>query len=214
MAGPLPLFLLRTVLFPHMPLSLHVFEERYKQMLEDCLQSGKTFGVVAIKQGEEVGGEATPCQVGTLARIVSVEKLDDGRINLIITGASRFRVLHQVPGKPYIQAEVDYLEEEDPPSDGDLSRRVKRAFESYIAGLRTLAPNLSTVPPIPTEDEVLGYLVAAMVETPLEARQRLLEAPTAADRMEMELGILRFEADLVRRQVLPTSVPEGSFSRN
>ncbi|HEV1997046.1 MAG TPA: LON peptidase substrate-binding domain-containing protein, partial [Candidatus Dormibacteraeota bacterium] len=75
MAGPLPLFLLRTVLFPHMPLSLHVFEERYKQMLEDCLQSGKTFGVVAIKQGEEVGGEATPCQVGTLARIVSVEKL-------------------------------------------------------------------------------------------------------------------------------------------
>ena len=214
MVGPLPLFLLRTVLFPHMPLSLHVFEERYKQMLEDCLESGRTFGVVAIKQGQEVGSEATPCQVGTLARIVSVEKLDDGRVNLIITGASRFRVLRQVPGKPYVQAEVDYLEEDDPPPNGDLSRRVKRAFESYIAGLRTLAPNLSTVPPIPSEDEVLGYLVAAMVETPLDARQRLLEAPTAAVRMEMELKILRFEADLVRRQVLPTPVPEGSFSRN
>ena len=214
MAGPLPLFLLRTVLFPHMPLSLHVFEERYKLMLQDCLDSGKTFGVVAIKQGEEVGGEATPCAVGTLARIVSVEKLDDGRMNLIITGASRFRVVRQVPGKPYLQAEVAYLEEEDPPPGGALSRRVKRAFESYIAGLRTLAPNLSTVPPIPTEDEVLGYLVAAMVETPLEARQQLLEAETASDRMEMELKILRFEADLVRRQVLPTSVPEGSFSRN
>ena len=214
MAGPLPLFLLRTVLFPHMPLSLHVFEDRYKQMLEDCLESGKTFGVVAIKQGEEVGGQATPCQVGTLARIVSVEKLDDGRMNLIITGASRFRVVRQVGGKPYHQAEVDYLEEEEPPADGDLSRRVKRAFESYIAGLRTLAPNLSTVPPIPTEDEVLGYLVAAMVETPLEARQRLLEAQTPAERMEMELKILRFEADLVSRRVLPTSVPEGSFSQN
>ena len=109
-------------------------------MLEDCLESGRTFGVVAIKQGREVGPDATPCQVGTLARIVSVEKLDDGRINLIITGASRFRVLRQVPGKPYVQAEVDYLEEEDPPPDGDLSRRVKRAFESYIAGLRTLPP--------------------------------------------------------------------------
>jgi Lon protease-like protein len=214
MAGPLPLFLLRTVLFPHMPLSLQVFEDRYKQMLEDCLQDGKTFGVVAIKRGDEVGGDATPCQVGTLARIVSVEKLDDGRMNLIITGASRFRVVRQVTGKPYAQAEVAYLEEEDPPADGGLSRRVKKAFESYLAGLRTLAPNLSTVPPIPTEDEVLGYLVAAMVETPLEARQLLLEAPTAAERMEMELKILRFEADLVRRRVLPTSVPEGSFSRN
>ena len=70
------------------------------------------------------------------------------------------------------------------------------------------------MPPIPSEDEVLGYLVAAMVETPLDARQRLLEAPTAAARMEMELKILRFEADLVRRQVLPTPVLEGSFSRN
>jgi len=214
MAGPLPLFLLRTVLFPHMPLSLQVFEERYKQLVEDCLSTGKTFGVVAIKQGEEVGGDATPCKVGTLARIQHVEKLDDGRINLIVTGASRFRVLRQVPGKPYLQADVDYLREEDPPLDGILSGRVKKAFESYIAGLRQIAPNLSAVPAIPSEDEVLGYLVAATVETPLEARQRLLEAQTPAERMEMELQILRFEADLVNRRVLPSVAPHGAFSRN
>jgi uncharacterized protein len=214
MAGPIPLFLLRTVLFPHMPLSLHVFEDRYKQMLEDCLDSGQSFGVVAIKEGEEVGGEARPCEVGTLARIVSVERLDDGRMNLIISGASRFRVLREIPGKPYVQADVDYLEEEEPPADGTLSRRVKRAFEGYLAGLRRMAPNLSSVPAIPAEDEVLGYLVAAMVETPLDARQRLLEAQTPAERMEMELKILRFEADLVNRRVLPTAVAEVSFSRN
>ena len=214
MTGPLPLFLLRTVLFPHMPLSLQVFEDRYKQMLEDCLASGKTFGVVAIKEGEEVGGDATPCEVGTLARIQHVEKLDDGRINLVITGASRFRVLRQVPGKPYLQADVDYLNEEDPPGDGVLSRRVKRAFETYLSGLRQVAPNLSAVPTIPTEDELLGYLVAATVETPLAARQRLLEARTPAERMEMELQILRFEADLVNRQVLPSVAPRGAFSRN
>ena len=214
MTGPLPLFLLRTVLFPHMPLSLHVFEDRYKQMLEDCLESGRTFGVVAIKEGQEVGGQAVPCQVGTLARIVQMEKLDDGRLNLVITGASRFRVVRQVPGKPYAQADVDYLEEEEPPPDGHLTRRVKRAFEAYLAGLRQLTPNLSLVPAIPSEDEVLGYLVAAMVETPLEARQRLLEASTPEERMEMELKILRFEADLVRRRVLPSPVPPGAFSQN
>lgn len=214
MAGPLPLFLLRTVLFPHMPLSLQVFEDRYKLMLQDCLSTGKTFGVVAIKHGVEVGGGATPCQVGTLARIVHVEKLDDGRINLVITGASRFRVVREVPGKPYLQADVDYLQEEDPPGDGVLSGRVKKAFESYISGLRQIAPNLSAVPAIPSEDEVLGYLVAATVETPLEARQRLLEAQTPAERMEMELKILRFEADLVNRRVLPSVAPAGAFSRN
>jgi Lon protease-like protein len=213
-AGPIPLFLLRTVLFPHMPLSLHVFEERYKQMLQDCLDTGQSFGVVAIKEGEEVGGGAVPCQVGTLARIVHVEKLDDGRMNLVITGATRFRVLRQVAGKPYLQADVDYLAEEDPPPDGKLSRRVKRAFEGYLAGLRQMAPNLTAVPAMPAEDEVLGYLVAAMVETPLAARQRLLEAQTPAERMEMELKILRFEADLVRRRVLPSAVPEASFSKN
>ena len=214
MAGPLPLFLLRTVLFPHMPMSLHVFEDRYKQMLEDCLASGKTFGVVAIKEGVEVDGEAIPCQVGTLARIVQLERLDDGRMNLVITGASRFRLVREVPGKPYRQADVDYLEEVEPPADDHLSRRVKRAFEAYIGGLRELAPNLSSVPAIPSEGEVLGYAVAAMVETPLESRQRLLEARTPGERMEMELKILRFEADLVRRQVLPSAPPPGAFSLN
>ena len=214
MAGPLPLFLLRTVLFPHMPLSLTVFEERYKQMLEDCLSTGKTFGVVAIKQGEEVGGDATPCRVGTLARIQHVEKMDDGRINLVVTGASRFRVLREVSGKPYLQADVDYLTEEEAPLDGVLSGRVKKAFENYLAGLRQIAPNLSVVPTIPSEDEVLGYLVAATVETPLAARQRLLEAPNPAERMKMELQILRFEADLVSRRVLPSVAPRGAFSRN
>jgi Lon protease-like protein len=214
MAGPLPLFLLNTVLFPHMPLALHVFEERYKQMLEDCLESGKTFGVVAIKEGPEAGGPAVPCEVGTLARIVRVERLDDGRMNLVVTGASRFRVVREVPGKPYFQADVDYLEEQEPPADGHLSRRVKRAFEAYIAGLRRMAPNLSSVPAIPAEGEVLGYLVAAMVESPLDSRQRLLEAPTPERRMEMELQMLRFEADLVRRQVMPAVVPQGAFSQN
>ncbi|MFN2463485.1 MAG: LON peptidase substrate-binding domain-containing protein [Candidatus Dormibacteria bacterium] len=214
MAGPVPLFLLRTVLFPHMPLALQVFEERYKVMLEDCLTSGRSFGVVAIKDGEEVGGEATPWRVGTLARIQHVEKLDDGRINLVVTGASRFRVLREVPGKPYLQADVDYLSEEASSADGPLSRRVKRAFENYLAGLRELAPNLTAVPEIPAEDEVLGYMVAATLETPLAARQRLLEAASRAERMEMELQILRFEADLVSRRVLPSVAPAGAFSRN
>src|SRR5579859_6841485 len=108
MTGPLPLFMLRTVLFPHMPMSLHVFEERYQEMMRDSLDAGTSFGVIAIRDGKEVGGEAVPRGVGTLALIVHVERLSDGRINLLITGASRFRVVRHVDGKAYAQAEVEY----------------------------------------------------------------------------------------------------------
>src|ERR1700716_550777 len=104
MAGPLPLFLLRSVLFTHMPMSLHVFEERYQEMMRDCLDAGSTFGVVAILDGKEVGGNAIPRGVGTLARIAHDERLPDGRMNLLITGASRFRVVRPVGGKAYAQA--------------------------------------------------------------------------------------------------------------
>src|SRR5258708_36507084 len=101
MASPLPLFLLRTVLFPHMPLSLHVFERRYREMIADCLEAGQTFGVVAIREGREAGGEAGPRGVGTLARIGHGGRLPDGRLNLLVTGASRFRLGGGGGGKPH-----------------------------------------------------------------------------------------------------------------
>src|SRR3979411_1776213 len=99
MAGPLPLFLLRSVLFPHMPMSLHVFEARYQEMRRDCLDAGSSFGVVAIRDGKEVGGDAVPRAVGTVARIVRVDRLPDGRMNLLLTGGSRFRVGRQGQGQ-------------------------------------------------------------------------------------------------------------------
>src|SRR5258708_5388187 len=103
MASPLPLFLLRTVLFPHMPLSLIVLERRSRERIADCLEAGQPFGVVAIREGREAGGEAVPRGVGTLARIGHVERLPDGRMNLLVTGASRFRLVEEVGGKPYRQ---------------------------------------------------------------------------------------------------------------
>src|ERR1700737_2161793 len=110
MVAPLPLFLLRSVLFPHMPMSLHVFEDRYQEMMRDCLGAGSSFGVVAIREGKEVGGDAVPCAVGTLARIVHVERLSDGRMNLLITGASGFGGAAPIPGRAYAQAEGEYLQ--------------------------------------------------------------------------------------------------------
>ena len=76
----LPLFPLNVVLFPGMSLPLHIFEERYKAMIGACSEHDTPFGVLLIKEGQEVGDPAEPFQVGTTARITEVQQLEDGRM--------------------------------------------------------------------------------------------------------------------------------------
>ena len=214
MAGPLPLFPLRTVLFPHMPLSLHIFEERYKRMMADCLDAGVSFGVIAIRDGSESGGDAVPRDVGTLARIVQLERLADGRMNLFVTGASRFRVVREVPGKPYVQAQVEYLTEPDDALPEPMRRQLTSAFEHYVDRLQAVTQGAASRPELPPEPEILSYLVAAALESGIDTRQRLLEAPSITERVALELGTLRLELDLLRRQVVTSGASTDRFSLN
>ena len=188
-----------------MPMSLHVFEERYQEMMRDSLDSGTSFGVVAIRDGKEVGGEAVPRGVGTLARIVHVERLPDGRINLLITGASRFRVGRRVDGKAYARAEVEYLEEESEGVPDHLVASLQTTFKSYLRALRQVTRGYTDLPDLPSEPDALSYLVATTVETSIDARQQLLESAGSRDRIELELKILRREEDLLTRKVLPSA---------
>jgi uncharacterized protein len=197
-----------------MPMSLHVFEERYQEMMRDSLDSGTSFGVVAIRDGKEVGGEAVPRGVGTLARIVHVERLPDGRINLLITGASRFRVGRRVDGKAYARAEVEYLEEESEGVPDHLVASLRTTFNSYLRALRQVTRGYTDVPDLPSEPEALSYLVATTLETSIDARQQLLESAGTRDRIELELKILRREGDLLTRKVLPSAVLPNLFSLN
>src|SRR5947209_7299372 len=98
----LPLFPLNTVLFPTAPLTLHIFEERYKEMVSRCIAEDIPFGVVLIREGQEAGAPAVPFEVGTTAQIVSVEKLLQGRMNLIAVGRKRFRLLDTSHARPYL----------------------------------------------------------------------------------------------------------------
>ncbi len=88
----IPLFPLNTVLFPGQVLPLHIFEERYRRMIGQCIEKSWPFGVTLIQEGEEVGGLAKPFKVGTTARVTQVERLDDGRLNIISVGEMRFRI--------------------------------------------------------------------------------------------------------------------------
>src|ERR1019366_4022278 len=106
MAIEVPLFPLSTVLFPHMPMSLHIFEERYKAMMRDCRKASTTFGIVAIRSGQETGGGAVPYEVGKLEQLDEIEELPDGGYNLVVVGASRFPTPAISHHRPYLVGSV------------------------------------------------------------------------------------------------------------
>lgn len=112
MSDRLRLFPLRTVLFPGMALPLQVFEERYRSLVQECLETGEPFGVVLIREGDEVGGpgstQAVPHTMGTTARIQRVSPTRDGRLALHAVGVRRFRILETFDDRPYLSARVEY----------------------------------------------------------------------------------------------------------
>lgn len=102
----LPMFPLGTVLFPTMVLPLHVFEPRYRALVDDCVAGDGEFGVTLIERGSEVGGGDVRTDVGTVARIVQVERFDDGRFAVAAVGTRRIRVERWLADDPYPRAEV------------------------------------------------------------------------------------------------------------
>lgn len=108
----LAMFPLGTVLLPHMVLPLHVFEPRYRAMMDDILLGDREFGVVLITHGHEVGGDDVRSDVGTVARVMHAEELDDGRWLVVALGVRRLRVDRWLRDDPYPRALVTDLEEQ------------------------------------------------------------------------------------------------------
>ena len=117
----LRMFPLGSVLFPHMPLPLHVFEPRYRALVHDCLAGDRTFGVVLIERGHEVGGGDVRFGTGCTARIAEAEQTPDGRWGLIATGVTRFRVDAWLPDDPYPRAEVTTLDDGEWTTDASIA---------------------------------------------------------------------------------------------
>src|SRR6202035_1120697 len=110
----LRLFPLNTVLFPGAVLNLHVFEERYRRMIAECLDTNEAFGVVLIRDGQEAGDpDAMPHEVGTTAEISEVTPLPAGRYYTSTPGGRRSRIERIVSREPYLTAEVQFLDDED-----------------------------------------------------------------------------------------------------
>ena len=213
-ARELPLFPLNTVLFPSLPLPLHIFEERYKLMIGTCAVTDNLFGVCLIKEGVEVGGPAEPFEIGTVARIAEIERMPDGRMNLMTFGMSRFRLIEVTQREPYLIGRVAILEPSgDQPADelvGDVADRLLR----YLREVRGAA-RLPDRGELVADVDRLSYLAAATLGLPARERQGFLETDSAIDRLSQARDLLRRELENARlfgRAVDGPSI--GPFSRN
>src|SRR2546421_532031 len=196
----LPLFPLNVVLFPHMPLPLHVFEPRYRRMVADCLEEGHSFGVVAIREGSETGS-STPYDVGTLAKIVRIDRLDDRRINLLVTGASRFTIVQTADDRPYLRGQVRIIPEagDDPDATARLMEATAASFRQYSNLVRELVGQQPDDAEPPMEPELLSYLIAAALNLQVPEKQSLLAEPRTDARLTLELRMLRKEIVLLKQ---------------
>ena len=198
----LPLFPLHVVLFPHMALPLHIFEPRYRQMIGECLEAGHSFGVVAIREGSETG-PVTPYDVGTLAKIVRIDRLDDGRMNLLVMGASRFQILKTADDRPYLCGEIRIIPEagDDLDATARLTETTAITFRHYSNLLRELVGQQSDDAEPPMEPELLSYLIAAALNLQVPEKQALLAEPRTDARLLVELQMLRKEIVLLKQMV-------------
>lgn len=202
----LPLFPLGTVLLPGAPLSLHVFEERYRRLMADLLaepRPQRRFGVVLIREGHEVGADRVRAtyDIGCVAHVREATPGPDGTYAVTAVGTARFEVRAIDRQAPYWRAVVEWLPEDAGDSD-EPSTAVSRLFAAYRELLNAAIDPVE----LPADPRLLSYLVGATVLADPSDRQRFLAAPDAGARLTAEANWLHREIGLLRRL---RTVPAG-----
>jgi ATP-dependent Lon protease len=220
-ASPLPLFCLNTVLVPGLVLPLHVFEPRYRQLVEDLLaipdEDAREFGVIGVREGRDVARHGLDAlyPVGTATVLRQAERLDDGRFDIVTTGTRRFRVRGIDTSRPLVMGDVEFLDDDIDPADAFIAQRVARDFRTYRAVLSGQVIDVtdrddpgdepgagagfidSEDDDLPDDPIVLSYLVTAAMVLPAAERQELLAAPTTGERLLLARSLLHRETGLI-----------------
>jgi uncharacterized protein len=200
----LPLFPLGAVLYPGMLLPLHIFEERYRQLVRDLLArpEPRQFGVIAIRKGRETGvdGVHSLYEIGCTATVRRVDQLEDGRFDLVTVGTQRFRLLALDQALPYLQGEIELLAEDavDQLAAAPAVRAVQVAFRAYLDALTERGGATVRIEDLPAEPVLLSFVVAAAMVIDLPVRQGLLNESDTVRRLNIEHALLARETAMLR----------------
>lgn len=213
----LPLFPLNTVLFPGMPIALHVFEERYKEMARFCLANDRPFGVVLIRRGAEALGPLPETYtVGCTAKISETKRLEQGRMNIAAIGKERFRIVSLRHDKPYLIGYVqDYPLVDDDSAELDGPGRILRTWITRYADILAKAGDIELDPTrFPHDPIALAYFGAILLQMPAHQKQPLLETASAHSLLTDIRRVFRREVALLDAMLRCSPEPDATFFPN
>jgi Lon protease-like protein len=227
----LPYFPLNAVVFPHLPLPIHVFEERYRAMATDLTADRSPYAgrfvVSMIIDGEEVGDQPSTQPIGTICEVRSAERFGDGRWLLLAVGVERARLGRIDRSGPYALVEAEPVDEPMGVGASAMLQPAQRALDGYLATVKRFVVRAASVghasqeptdvaasldqvlKPIQLPDDPVAasYAIGGVLQIELSRKQHLLELPDAATRLRAELDLLRRESRLLDDGALPPVQP-------
>jgi Lon protease-like protein len=205
MSIEIPLFPFSYVLFPGMQLPLHIFEPRYRLMIAECHEQEKPFGVV-LARPESTPLQEEPYPVGTMAEIEALDRLKDGRMNIITRGTQRFRILSQHRERPYLSGVVEVVQDSDEAKEvlALYAGQARKLFSAYLEIVLAVVGKKDARLALPTQPEELSHFIAYFLDVQEEQKQYLLELISTQQRLREEIATLRKEVPFMR-QVLAMS---------
>jgi len=197
MSRELPIFPLPLVLFPGASQPLHIFEPRYRQLLSDCLDQDRRFGIAYAAPDQHADPAPAPGDVGCVAHILTTQALPDGRSDILTTGEQRFVLLEWLPtDRPYRMARVEEFADEpvDSAEADGIGQDVRRDFLRVMDALEQDPPEL------PVDPEALSFRVAASLELEAPGKLALLAIRSTTVRLRRLAALLQpLAADAERR---------------
>ena len=205
----IPLFpLANLVLFPNIVVPLHIFEERYKAMVNGCIDRDETFGIVLLRGGAEEESEDTIHRVGVSARVTEVERLEDGRMNIMVEGEARFRIFRFTQQTPFWKGSVNTFEEDPVLHAAESLYEQASALYRQVAELSSrLSGSPLTELVLPESPTDLSYMVAYVLDIEAEEKQKMLEMTSTTERLQVLVGhltevIRKLEQQQAYKQIL------------
>jgi ATP-dependent Lon protease len=216
----IPLFPLpNLVLFPNIAVSLHIFEERYKIMINGCIDRGEAFGLVLLRSGAEEETEDSIHRVGVTVTISDVERLEDGRMNIMCEAEARFRISRFTQQTPFWKGAVQFFEE-DPGYESleGLQQQVTDLYRQVTALSNKLSGSPQTelvLPELPTD---LSYVMAYVLDIEAEEKQKMLEMTSTEERLHALVrhiteSIANFEKQIAYKELLTKVRGNGDLGK-